>query len=80
MGTDRGSKASSDRQNWNRIFNGLVKMLQTQQVQLETLAKERKLLKDRIRMQHDRWVSDVRLFEEQIAQVNFINFPFPNRI
>ncbi|EXC00987.1 hypothetical protein L484_016053 [Morus notabilis] len=69
MGTDRGSKASSDRQNWNRIFNGLVKMLQTQQVQLETLAKERKLLKDRIRMQHDRWVSDVRLFEEQVAQV-----------
>ena len=69
MGTNRRSKASSDRENWQKIFNGLVEMLQTQQRQLETLAKERKLLEDRIRMQHERWVSDVRLLEDQISQV-----------
>lgn len=69
MGMNRRSKASSDRENWQKIFNGLVEMLQTQQRQLETLAKERKLLEDRIRMQHERWVSDVRLLEDQISQV-----------
>ncbi|PON93891.1 cytomatrix protein-like protein [Trema orientale] len=69
MGTNRRSKAPSDRQNWQKIFNALVEMLQTQQSQLETLAKERKLLEDRIRMQHHRWVSDVRLLEDQISQM-----------
>ncbi|PON70728.1 cytomatrix protein-like protein [Parasponia andersonii] len=69
MGTNRRSKAPLDRQNWQKIFNALVEMLQTQQSQLETLAKERKLLEDRIRMQHHRWVSDVRLLEDQISQM-----------
>ncbi|KAF3446780.1 hypothetical protein FNV43_RR11960 [Rhamnella rubrinervis] len=70
MGTKGRPRASSDRQNWQNIFNALVKMLRNQQTQLETLAKERKLLEDRFRMQHDHWVSDVRLLEDQISQMN----------
>lgn len=69
MGAKGRPRASSDRQNWHNIFNALVKMLRNQQTQLETLAKERKLLEDRFRMQHDNWVSDVRLLEDQISQV-----------
>lgn len=69
MGTKQRSKASSEGQNWDKIFKGLVKMLKTQQRQLETLANERKVLRDRITMQQKRWASDLRLFKEQIAQV-----------
>ncbi|KAM6543952.1 hypothetical protein CsatB_008399 [Cannabis sativa] len=70
MGTarTRRPKAPSDQQNWQNIFNALVEMLQTQQIQLEWLAKERKILEDRIIMQQDRWVSDIRLLEDQISQ------------
>ncbi|EOY15029.1 hypothetical protein QUC31_000323 [Theobroma cacao] len=63
------SQVSSERQNWDKIFEGLVEMLKTQQEQLETLAKERKILEDRIKMQYERWVSDVRLYEDHISQV-----------
>lgn len=48
----------------------MVHMLQTQQKQLETLIEERKLLEDRIRMQHDRWSSDTRLYEDLVCQVS----------
>lgn len=67
------SQVSSERQNWDKIFEGLVEMLKTQQEQLETLAKERKILEDRIKMQYERWVSDVRLYEDHISQVKFLN-------
>ncbi len=69
MGTNKRSELSSDRQKWDKIFNGLVRMLQTQQTQLETLVKERKLLEERVRVQHERWVSDIRLYKDHIAQV-----------
>ena len=69
MGTNKRSEISSDRQKWDKIFNGLVRMLQTQQTQLETLVKERKLLEERVRVQHERWVSDIRLYKDHIAQV-----------
>lgn len=69
MAIDKDSYVSSDRQKWQKIFNALVHMLQTQQTQVESLAKERKLLEDRIKFQYDRWISDVHSLQDQIAQV-----------
>ncbi|XWS20949.1 hypothetical protein CRYUN_Cryun30bG0013700 [Craigia yunnanensis] len=69
MGAKTRSQVSSERQKWDKIFEGLVKMLKTQQQPLETLAKERKILEDRINMQYERWVSDVRLYENHISQM-----------
>jgi hypothetical protein len=69
MGTNERSDVSSERRKWDKIFNGLVHMLQTQQAQLETIAKERKLFEDCVRVQHERWVSNARLYEGQISQV-----------
>ncbi|XVE94559.1 hypothetical protein REPUB_Repub02eG0019400 [Reevesia pubescens] len=69
MGAKTRSQVSSEREKWDRIFEGLVKMLKTQQQQLETLATERKIFEDRIKMQYERWVSDVRLYEDHISQM-----------
>ncbi|XP_039041719.1 uncharacterized protein LOC120180472 isoform X2 [Hibiscus syriacus] len=69
MGAKTRSQNSSERQKWDKVFEGLVKMLKTQQQQLETLAKERIILEDRIKMQYERWVSDVRLYEDHISQM-----------
>ncbi|XP_035538562.1 myosin-11-like [Juglans regia] len=69
MGTNKGPEISSYRQKWDKIFDGLVHMLQSQQAQVETLAKERKLLEERIRAQHERWVSDLSLYEDRISQI-----------
>ncbi|KAJ8772726.1 hypothetical protein K2173_027903 [Erythroxylum novogranatense] len=62
-------QVSSDREKWDKVFNGLVKLLKNQQEQLESLVKDRKLLEDRIKMQHERWVSDVRLYQDHIFQM-----------
>ncbi|XP_022144143.1 uncharacterized protein LOC111013900 isoform X2 [Momordica charantia] len=69
MGTIKRSKSSSQRKNWEKIFSALIRMLENQQTQLETLVKERKLLEDRIVIQHDRWASDTRLYEDYICQL-----------
>ncbi|GMI90682.1 hypothetical protein like AT1G19980 [Hibiscus trionum] len=69
MGAKTRSQHSSERQKWDKIFEGLVKMLKTQQQQLETLAKQRNILQGRIKMQYERWVSDVRLYEDHISQI-----------
>ena len=69
MGKSNGSQVSNERRNWGKIFNALTQMLQTQQNQLETLVKERKLLEDRVKMQHERWVTDIRLYDDHISQV-----------
>ncbi|KAI6687627.1 hypothetical protein NL676_024455 [Syzygium grande] len=70
MGTRKdASEASSDRRKWRKVFNALVEMLGAQQAQLVTLVKERKLLEDRIRMQHRRWDSDVRFLKDRISQM-----------
>ncbi|XP_059636783.1 uncharacterized protein LOC132278899 [Cornus florida] len=53
MGTLKASNVSSDLQKWQKIFNALVHMLQTQQTQVESLTSERKLLEDRIKLQYD---------------------------
>ncbi|XP_010536391.1 PREDICTED: tropomyosin-like [Tarenaya hassleriana] len=69
MGVKKGSRDSSEREKWDKIFKGLVKILRTKQDQLETLLKDRKILVDRINTQHDRWNSDVRLFEDHISMI-----------
>ncbi|KAM4129938.1 hypothetical protein ACJW30_01G062200 [Castanea mollissima] len=69
MVTKEVSEISADRQKWDKIFNGLVRMLKTQQAQLVTLVNDRKNLEDRIKMQHERWVSDIRLCEDHICQL-----------
>lgn len=66
--------ASSERRNWGNIFNLLVHMVRNQQNQLQSFANQQKFLEDRLRMQHERWASDVRLYKDQISQVN--HFPF----
>lgn len=70
MVTTGNSHASSERQKWDKIFNGLVKMLNSQQEQLQSLVTERKILEDRIKMQHEKWVSDISLYEDHIGQVS----------
>ncbi|KAL5557885.1 hypothetical protein UlMin_034096 [Ulmus minor] len=71
MGNKRRSKVYSepDRQNWHKIFKALTQMVKTEQTQLESFAKDRKILEDRLRMQHERWVSDVRLLKDQISLI-----------
>ena len=69
MVTKELSEILSDRQKWDKIFNGLVRMLKTQQTQLVTLVNDRKILEDRIKMQHERWASDISLYEDHICEV-----------
>lgn len=74
MPKPKKAKNSSDREKWNKVFNALVHMLTSQQTQLESLAKERIILQDRIKLQNDRWVSDIDRFQEQIYEVTLIFF------
>ncbi|KAJ8540911.1 hypothetical protein K7X08_001727 [Anisodus acutangulus] len=62
-------KNASDREKWNKVFNALFQMLTSQQTQLESLAKERMILQDRIKLQHNRWVSDIDTFQQQIYEM-----------
>ncbi|KAF7817646.1 kinesin-related protein 4-like isoform X1 [Senna tora] len=66
------SVISTERRNWNAIFNGMVHMLRTQRQQLLSLLKDRKLLQHRIQMQHQGWESDIRLYKDQISQMKGI--------
>ncbi|WCJ35100.1 cytomatrix protein-related [Euphorbia peplus] len=61
-----GAKKSSQN---DILFEGLVKLVKKQQQRLEDLLEERKILEDRIKTQQDRWVSDVRLCTDHIAQL-----------
>ncbi|CAI9116934.1 OLC1v1018230C2 [Oldenlandia corymbosa var. corymbosa] len=72
MAKSKGDIASSDRAKWNKIFNSLVHLLQKQQIQLQCLVKERKFLEDRIKLQHERWVFDVNLLQDQISEVKIL--------
>uniref|UniRef100_A0A0V0GK61 Putative ovule protein n=1 Tax=Solanum chacoense TaxID=4108 RepID=A0A0V0GK61_SOLCH len=69
MAKSKKAKNSSDREKWNKVFNALVHMLTSQQTQLESLAKERMILEDRIKLQNDQWVSDIDRFQEQIYEM-----------
>ncbi|XP_028784627.1 uncharacterized protein LOC114740613 [Neltuma alba] len=72
MRKPKASAVSTERQNWEKVFNGMVHMLRSQQQQLLSLASERKLLEDRIRMLHDGWESDTRLYRDQISEMKGI--------
>ncbi|XP_070056363.1 uncharacterized protein [Nicotiana tomentosiformis] len=69
MAKPKSKNYSSERKNWNNVFNLLVKMLKSQQTQLEYLAKDRKILEDRIKLLHGRWVNDGYSYQEQIFQM-----------
>ncbi|KAK4348996.1 hypothetical protein RND71_031751 [Anisodus tanguticus] len=69
MAKPKQTKNASDRQKWNKVFNALVHMLTSQQTQLESLAKERMILEDRIKLQNNRWVYDINTFQDQIYEM-----------
>ncbi|KAF9618452.1 hypothetical protein IFM89_001175 [Coptis chinensis] len=62
------SPQSSQRERWGFVFKGLVTMLESQQEQIEKLVKQRQLFQDRFQAQQERWLSDVRLLEDQVTQ------------
>ncbi|KAK7332607.1 hypothetical protein VNO80_29361 [Phaseolus coccineus] len=63
---------STDRTNWGNIFKSLVQMVHNQQNQLQSFASRHKFLEDRLRMQNEGWISDVRFHKDQISQLNGI--------
>ncbi|XP_061357010.1 uncharacterized protein LOC133301395 [Gastrolobium bilobum] len=69
---ESSNASSSERRNWENIFNLLVQMVRNQQNQLQSLAKQHKFLEDRLQMQHERWASDIRLHKDQISQMKGI--------
>lgn len=69
MAKPKGS--SSERKIWNNVFNLLFDLIKSQQTHLEYLAKDRKILEDRVKLLHDRWVNDGYSYQEQIFQVTF---------
>lgn len=69
MGAKKKSHVSPERRRWETTYNNLVHLLKTQQIQLETLLRERKLLERRIKTQHDRWSSLTKAAQDQIFQM-----------
>ncbi|GFZ10417.1 hypothetical protein Acr_21g0010160 [Actinidia rufa] len=69
MGAIKGSNVSSDPPKWHNVFNALVEISQTQQIQIESLAKERKLLENVIKSQHESRVSECNMLRDQISQM-----------
>lgn len=67
MAKPKGS--SSERKIWNNVFNLLFDLIKSQQTHLEYLAKDRKILEDRVKLLHDRWVNDGYSYQEQIFQM-----------
>lgn len=65
---------SSDRESWDKIFETLVKILHTKQDEVESLLKDRKIIEDRLKTEHQNWISDVRDYEEQLSLVKFPPF------
>ncbi|XP_047307719.1 uncharacterized protein LOC124911298 isoform X2 [Impatiens glandulifera] len=65
MVTTRGS---SDQRKWQEAFHKLLQLLKTQQTQIESFVNERKILEDRMNLQHNRWQSEVNLLMDQLSQ------------
>ncbi|KOM58266.1 hypothetical protein LR48_Vigan11g130000 [Vigna angularis] len=59
--------ALTERRNWGNIFKSLVQMVRDQQNQLQSFASHHKFLEDRLRMQHEGWIFDVRFHKDQIS-------------
>ncbi|XP_058728046.1 COP1-interactive protein 1 isoform X1 [Vicia villosa] len=58
-----------ERRNWGNVFNLLVQMVKNQQNQLQSFANQQKFLEDRLKMQNQRWASDVKQYKNQISQI-----------
>lgn len=70
MGTLKGSNNfASVRKRWDNVFEILLEMIRTQKTEIESLAEERKLFEDRIKLLQER-------FQDQISRVatQFFNF------
>ncbi|KAK9108673.1 hypothetical protein Sjap_016733 [Stephania japonica] len=66
---DKALDCSSDRRKWRKIFDALVRLLQTKQTQLEDLVKERNLYEERVKIQFGRWSSEAHLLQDEIFQL-----------
>ncbi|KAI3878395.1 hypothetical protein MKW98_001810 [Papaver atlanticum] len=55
-----------------KLFKHLVHMLKAQHSEIESLVTDRKLLQDRILVKYDRFVSEVRILEDQISRLDLI--------
>ncbi|GAB2228422.1 hypothetical protein Droror1_Dr00010260 [Drosera rotundifolia] len=62
-------KPSSDRTRWKLMFEGMVKMWQSQKSQIESLLDVRNQLMNRIQLQHERWAAYVRSLGDEISQM-----------
>ncbi|XP_020527454.1 filamin A-interacting protein 1-like isoform X2 [Amborella trichopoda] len=51
------------------LLKSLIRLLKVKQSQLEFFADERKLLEERLKVQHKLWVSEIHQFELQISQM-----------
>ncbi|CAN6582486.1 unnamed protein product [Malus baccata var. baccata] len=69
MGTKELPDSASQRRNWQNIFNALVQMLRSQQSNLETMAGDRKVFKDHVRVQEEKWISAFHHLGDQIRQM-----------
>ncbi|CAH9054801.1 unnamed protein product [Cuscuta europaea] len=58
-----------DKRNWRNLYNAMECMVRTQHAQLDYLLQERKILQDRIVLENERWVSDVKLLQGEIDQM-----------
>ena len=56
-----------------KVFGALVRILEAQQAQLETLADERKRQEERIKIEYERWISGVRSLKDLIDQVYILS-------
>lgn len=58
-----------DRVKWRKVYAAMGYLLRTQQAQIQFLLKDRELLVDRIKLEHERWVSMVKFSQDQTAQM-----------
>lgn len=61
---------SVERGNWEKIFSTLVQMMKNQEKQLQSFADQQNFLQDRLKLQSQRWASDIQRYKDQISQVN----------
>ncbi|CAH8391074.1 unnamed protein product [Eruca vesicaria subsp. sativa] len=67
MGVKSVSRESSDRKSWDKIFNNLVRILQTKHEEIQSLLEDRKSIEDKLKTKHENWIFDVRNYEEQLS-------------
>ncbi|RHN72946.1 putative transcription factor bZIP family [Medicago truncatula] len=72
---------SVERGNWEKIFSTLVQMMKNQEKQLQSFADQQNFLQDRLKLQNQRWASDIQRYKDQISQMNtFLLFEEKKRL